>query len=254
MIKLLFNTIFTFALLGALVLFFAFNPFVEWRLQNTLQDSLEQTITFESMRLSPFTGSGDIGGVTINGIGEFSEEILLYIPRIDVKFDPFSLWSNTLSIESIGVHDAKIEFSGTVVKNNVSTMVQHLSNMRVPETSTSDELRPFYHKRYTLDTITQKGTRVAIEPNILRGHSISADVPMSTTREPLGGGSATLEQVISFLILDVLSRSPEAITGEFNLLKEGLVGLGLLDKDVLTPKEEKPGFFGRLRNKITNLF
>jgi hypothetical protein len=254
MIRFITNSLLTLGFLCVLVLFFAFNPLVEWRIQSAMQNTLNQTITFESVRLSPFTGSGDIGGVTIKGIENFKEEQLLYIPRVSVHFSPLSLWTNTLKIQNITIHDAKIDFAGTVSHNNVTRMIQHLSQTPSQEESALGDLRPLYNKRYKLKQTEQTGTTVAVEPSILKGHSISANVPQSVQPSPFGDQDVTLNQVVSYLILDVLSRSPEAITGEFNLLKEGLVGLGLLHKDTLNQEDKKTSFLERVRMKLSNLF
>lgn len=252
MIRLFKNALFTIVLLSAIVLFFGFNPFLKWRIQSVMHAPLEQVVTFEAIRLSPFTGTGDISGMSVYGVGDFKDKKVLYIPRISIAFSPLSLFTSVVQVKHISVHDADISFDGTMTHNNVSTLISKLAMAEQDKTS-APLLPEALNKTFHIAQTEQKGTNIEVAPDILKGHKIQANVPDLIQEKPFGEKDVPLQQVVSFVILDVLSRSPEAITGEFNILKEGLVGLGLLKADEPEP-QEKPGFFGRLKNKISSIF
>jgi uncharacterized protein involved in outer membrane biogenesis len=179
---------------------------------NSFAPKLTQTkFELNSARISPFTGSGSLHGLTVGNPEGFSDNPAFYRGQIHVKVKPFSLFGDYIEIEEIIIDQPEFLYETKLINSNIKQLLKNIEQFtgdggKEPTTESGEPIK-FVVKKFRL---TNGTTRLGVGPAAL-------PVPLSPiSMDNLGvdkGGITPDElagEIMSSVLTDIVSATGKA--------------------------------------------
>ena len=109
---------------------FVGNNLIKNVLQNNISTSLNRNVSIEKLNINYFNGEADVKEIQLSN-KEF-DGYLINIKNIKVRLDPFSIFSNNISIKNILLKDIRVNYyfnyDGLKILDNVRSFQKDLSD------------------------------------------------------------------------------------------------------------------------------
>lgn len=123
-------------MVAVLVLFLSINKIVSSAIEDYGNDITGTTVTVERVSISPFSGSGNVYGLSVDNPEGFEYENALTIDKISLSIDLFTLLSNDILVHEVTVIGLTLFVEQNLPENNIYSILQHMGDVSKSETST----------------------------------------------------------------------------------------------------------------------
>jgi uncharacterized protein involved in outer membrane biogenesis len=84
------------------------------------------TVTLESAKISPLTGSGTLTGLVVGNPSGWSENNLASFAKVHVEVDPMSLLGDTLVIDDMVIEAPEFRYETKIIASNVKDLLKNI--------------------------------------------------------------------------------------------------------------------------------
>jgi len=122
----------------------------------------QTTIQLSSAHVSPFTGSGTLKGLAVGNPEGWSDRQALYLGKIHINVQPFSIFGEHIVIEEITIDQPEFVYETKVVSSNIKDLLKNIEAFTTGdedrENPTTQSGRPikFIVKKFRLTNGTVK--------------------------------------------------------------------------------------------------
>lgn len=156
------------------VSFFTLNALVKKGVETFVPKMTQSPVTVESVKLSPFTGKGEISGLVIGNPEGFETDEAFRLGSVKIHIDPMSVMSGEIVIHDIVIDGAEVtyEFKGLTTSN----IQQIMDNMK--EFGGEQKEKPAGEKKKVkIEHFLFANAKVHLSSTLLKGEKVSTTMP-----------------------------------------------------------------------------
>ena len=211
---------------GFLGLGFYFDALVKKSIEVVGERVLGTQVTLSSVKLSPFSGRGELEGLRIKNPDQFNSDYAIEIAKLEVELSVGSIFSDTLEIFLINIENPEITYELGLGGTNIGTLLDKLS-------SDSNQSAQGSEKKIIIREFRMSEPRVKLAASVATVPVILPDINIDGIGIEEGGITVANagKQIFGFLNRSLATLSLKDI----NVIKEGIEKKveqikGLLDK------------------------
>jgi hypothetical protein len=190
-------------------------------------------VTLNSVKISPFSGQGALGGLLIGNPAGFKTDSAFELGQIRVNIDLKSVKSDKIVIEEIFIDGPKITFEGDLRGSNIAKIRENIAAFSgggapakeaAPAPSPETEKKP--GKKVQIDRFVLKNGEIQLAATLAGGELVTVPLPDIELRD-IGKDSdgATVEKVVNKVFPAIYKAITEAVLSSDTLLKESAKAL-----------------------------
>lgn len=134
------------------------------------------SITLDSVRISPFTGHGEIQGLVVGNPEGFQAGSAIKLGKFELDLEPASLFKDKVLIRKIAIEGPEFMLELGVHGSNIGTILNHvkaLSREKPAETESQKETG----KKVQIDDLQLTGGRILVSSPILESKALTVALP-----------------------------------------------------------------------------
>lgn len=193
---------------------------------NSFAPKLTQTkVELKGAKLSPFTGSGSLTGLTVGNPEGFSDNAAFSLGHIHLKVKPFSIFGDYIEIEELIIDKPEFLYETKLINSNIKQLLKNIeefsgSGGTKPTTESGQPIK-FVIKKFRLTNGTARlGVGAAALPVPLP--------PLSLDNLGVDKGGITPDQLVGEVMKNVLGSIVSA-SGQALLKAGSTVGANTAD-------------------------
>jgi len=203
------------------------------------------TVTLNSVKISPFSGQGALGGLLVGNPAGFKTDSAFELGQIRVNIDVKSVKSDKIVIEEIFIDGPKITFEGDLRGSNIAKIRENIAAFSgggapAEEAAPAPETDKKPGKKVQIDRFVLKNGEIQLAATLAGGELVTVPLPDIELRD-IGkdSGGATVEKVVNEVFPAIYKAITEAVLSSQELLKKGVEELEGAAKKVGEEVEEE---------------
>ncbi len=206
------------ALIAVLVVvtFFSLNAIVKKGVETFAPKMTGTPVTLESVKISPFTGKGEISGLIIGNPEGYDTDEAFRLGSVKIHIDPMSVIGGETVIHDIVIDGAEVtyEFKG-LMTNNIK---QIMDNMK--EFAGEQKEKPAGEKKkIKIEHFLFSNAKVHLSASMLKGEKVSVSMP-DVELDDIG------DQSLGDTLLDIQAGLWDGLKSSASKLKDQVGNLG----------------------------
>lgn len=174
----------------------------------------QSKVELASANLSPFSGSGTLGGLTVGNPAGWSEGRAFYLGKVQVEVEPGSIFGDHIVINEITIDQPEFNYETKIISSNIQDLLKNIESFTGGNKTAAKKDGPpvkFVVKKFRL---TNGKATVG-----LGAKSLAVNLP-TISLDDLGvaEGGITSEQLAGVLMQKVLSGIVEGSAGALSQL------------------------------------
>ena len=221
-------TIVTFLAVGSgLALHFYLDAIVKSAVTRLLPPLTKTSVSIGSVRLSPFSGKGNLRDIVIGNPTGFHTPHAAKIGRVSVDIDLRSIPSNTVVVRSIRIEAPEIYYETTFAGSNIARIQQNIeATVPAPKPQNKDRGKTSKQKKIVIDDVLVSGGKIYLAAQMLHGTSLPIPLP-EIHLQGIGRKSngATIQEAAS-QVIGALTRSVTRAGGGLQSVGQNVKKIG----------------------------
>ncbi|MFO7821571.1 MAG: AsmA family protein [Lentisphaeria bacterium] len=167
---------------GGLVVMFGLNAAVKAGVEKGGSHVLKTEVTLDSVKLSPFSGKGTLGGLRIKNPEGFTAGDAFVLDKVHVSLKPSSLLSDKIVIKEVMVDGPVITYNQALTKSNIGQLKKNIDafvgeDKKAEQKPEEKPVEKDEGKQITLEHFVLKNGKVSLTSNLVKGKSVTVALP-----------------------------------------------------------------------------
>ena len=198
---------------------------VKLALEHYGPDVLGVPVKVSGVRISAQSGEGSLSGVEIGNPAGFTAARAARLGAIRVSIDPMTLSEPVVWIREVALDEALITFERGRAGSNLDAIQKHIEAYvqgSAGDRAAKSVMPGREPRRFIVERISIRGTKVTMTNPALRGQGITFDLPDVQLRD-VGKRESGLRasQVANIVARELISRIAQRVLGNLELLRRG---------------------------------
>jgi len=169
-------------------------------------------IKLSSVRLSLFSGSGEVRGLVIGNPEGYKTPSAIQVGHAEVALEPRSLFSDKIVVRRVTLVSPEITFEGGPANNNLKRIMENIQAAAGGPSTAAPGEGPV--KKLQIDEFTLTGGKVNVSTALLGGKALSVPLPdiqlrgLGTSSEGITGA-----EVMRRVFSELLGRVTSSVAG-----------------------------------------
>ena len=218
LLKIIVTIFFVLVIVAVIAFHFLLNSVIKKGIE-TLGPKVTQTsITLEKVKISPFSGSGEIRGLAIGNPEGFETPYALRVAHVNIDLGVKSLFSNQVVINQIIIKSPEVTYEAGLGGSNIKQIKENVESIthKIPGTKPKEsDSKTTESKKIEISRFTFEDGNVQLSAKILQGNAISVPLPKVELTDIGKGGEGTtfteatreIVVAISNAVLDAVMKS-----------------------------------------------
>ena len=181
--KIVFIIVIFLAICGAVAFYFSFNSIVKKSVETFTPKITQTTAQIDNVKISPFSGSGEIRGLVIGNPEGFNTPYAFKLSQVLIDLEPLSVFSECVVINKILIIGPEVTYEARLGGSNIAKIQQNIESFVGPTSdsgedreSPSDENKGKEIKIQLGEFLFQDGN-INLSTTMLEGTSIPIPLP-----------------------------------------------------------------------------
>lgn len=235
------------------VLYLSLNSLIKNRVEKVGPKVTGTSVTLDTVRVSPFSGRGQIRGLVIGNPEGFQTESAFKLSETRISLNVKSFLSDKIHIDEIYIDQPEITFEQTRSGSNISQIrknVEKFSGSDHKSKANAAEQKGS-GKRYEINRLVVKSARVKLSSGLVKGEIILSEIQINDIGKKSEG--VTLEEAVSKVLEAITADVLRTASASGKLLEKPVGVLGESTKQIGNTTEKAmsgavkglKGFFGK---------
>ncbi len=151
-----------------------------------LESQLEQNLSavtgveaqINDIDSQPFQGEFVLDELTLSNPEGFQTPYILEVDRLEIKFDPDTLWEDTVKIQFIAVEGVRLKLEQKLARNNLVAIIDQLQESKGGG-GRSDDSGAGPGKKIEIERLTIKGIDASVKVSAIAGLGLTRSLEIS---------------------------------------------------------------------------
>lgn len=156
------------------VTFFSLNVIVKKGVETFAPKMTGTSVTLESVKISPFTGKGEISGLVIGNPEGYDTDEAFRLGSVQIHIDPMSVMAGETVIHDIVIDGAEVtyEFKG-LMTNNIKQIMDNMKEFAGEQKEKPEGEK----KKVKIEHFLFSNAKVHLSASMLKGEKVSVSMP-----------------------------------------------------------------------------
>jgi uncharacterized protein involved in outer membrane biogenesis len=230
-LKVLITVLVLLVVAAVVAAFVMLNSLVKTSVETIVPKLTQTTVKLQSVKLSPFSGHGEIRGLEIGNPQGFKTPYAVKLGGFTLDLDPKSVLSDQVIVKQILIEGPEITYEMGLKASNLSRLQENIQaasggkpGAKPPaETPTKEPAPAKAGKKVLINDLRITGGRINLSAAFLDGHSVPVVLP-DVHLQDIGkeSGGTDLSQVVAKIVNVIIETTTKSVTQSGKLLGEGL--------------------------------
>ena len=177
----LFSTAFiAMIVIAAIAFHLLLNSLIKKGIESLGPKVTQTAVTLEKVKISPFSGSGEIRGLIVGNPEGFKTPSAFKLGRVSINLEIKSLFSNRVIINEILIKNPQVTYEATLGGSNIKQIKANVESItkKIPGSKSKDsDTKSAESKKVEIGHFNFEDGNVQLSAKILQGNSISVPLP-----------------------------------------------------------------------------
>lgn len=223
-------------IVGLVIAFLSLDRIVHKGIETVGPAVAKVEVKVKDVKLSPFSGSGKIGGLLVGNPPGFKTAAAIQVGSVGVKVVPTSVMGDKMVVNYVRMEGPEITFEGDLKGNNLSKILENVQGTEEKAPATKEEQKA-KSRKLQVDEFLLTGAKVHVSSALLGGKTATVSIPeIHLTNLGQGPDGITPAELTKRVLKEVIDGTLKSIGSNVGDLTKEVTG-GL--KNVSTNAVEK---------------
>ena len=220
LLKLILAAFLVFVVVVVIAFHLLLNSFIKKGIE-TLGPKVTQTrVTLKKVKISPFSGSGEISGLVIGNPEGFKTTSAFELAHVSVDLNVKSLFSKQVIINEIIIRSPEVTYEAALGGSNIKRIKENVESLmsRIPGTQSKEsDSKSKEPKKVEIGRFTFEDGNAQLSATILQGKAISIPLPTVELKDIGRAEGVTFSEAMRKILIAISNTVLEAVTNSGKL-------------------------------------
>jgi hypothetical protein len=208
---------------GVVLVVLKLDSIVRQGIETVGSDLAQAPVRLASVKILPLSGRAQLAGLFVGNPAGYKTESAIRVGHVDMALKLASVFSDTLEIEFVRVHEPEITVEGGLKNNNLTALLANVQGSPSPTDGATPAPQPTAsEKRFRVQEVTVTGGQANLALSPLGGKAARIPLPELRLANVGTGGAGVTAAELTAQILSPLLGSVMQVAGAAEVIGQGV--------------------------------